>query len=274
MTTRYEGNLLKMRTELDDATNEVHYFLPLGEKHVHLNPLIGRHITLTYQHQINCIRCGRRTSKSFGQGFCYPCFRNAPEADACILHPELCQAHLGISRDMEWSKTHCLQPHFVYLAYSGGLKVGVTRATQIPTRWIDQGATQGIRIAQTPNRHLAGKIEVFLKQYFADKTNWQRMLKNTPPAVPVDLLEERHKAISYLKKDFSEFLFDDKSITEIKYPVTQYPTKIKSFTFDKVDTVSFVLAGIRGQYLIGINGEVINIRRHNGYYVTLTIDKK
>jgi len=266
----YEGNLSKMRTELDD-THTVHYFLFLNKQSIHLNEHIGKNIRLTYLQQINCIRCGRKTKKSFGQGFCYPCFRDAPEADQCIIHPELCQAHLGISRDMEWSEQHCLQPHFVYIANSGGIKVGVTRATQIPTRWIDQGAVQGIRIAQTPNRHLAGKIEVFLKQYFADKTNWQRMLKNTSNT-NWDLLAEKEKAFSFFPEEFNPYRFTDDTITEIKYPVTQYPDKIKSFTFDKTDNINFTLAGIKGQYLIGTNGEVINIRRHNGYLVKFEIN--
>ena len=56
----------------------------------------------------------------------------------CVIKPELCRAHLGEGRDMEWEREHHLKDHYVYLAVSSGVKVGITRDTQVPTRWIDQ----------------------------------------------------------------------------------------------------------------------------------------
>ena len=149
-----------MQTSLDD---KIQYFLPIGENKIFMNELIGRKIEFSFNGQINCIKCGRLTNKSFHQGYCFRCFRTAPETEECVLRPELCRAHEGIARDIEFAKNHCLKDHYVYLALTSGLKVGVTRKTQIPTRWIDQGATEAIIIAQTPNRYLAGVIEVNLK---------------------------------------------------------------------------------------------------------------
>ena len=75
------------------------------------------------------------------------------------------KAHLDIEeRDLDYEKKVQLQPHVVYLAYTSGIKVGVTRKSQVPTRWIDQGATSAIEIVEVPNRYLAGASEVKLKR--------------------------------------------------------------------------------------------------------------
>src|SRR6056297_85371 len=262
-----EGNLLKMSTRHPER---VDYYLNIGDEQVYVNDLIGHQLTLAWEHQINCIRCGRKTSKSFFQGYCYPCFLKAPETAPCIVHPEQCQAQEGIARDMEWSKTHCLIDHYVYLAVSSGLKVGVTRHTQIPTRWIDQGASYAIKIAKTPNRYTAGLLEVDLKRHFADKTNWRNMLSNKIDT-HIDLLEQKRKAKDSVKKEFAEYFIDDNEIVEINYPVKEYPAKVKSLTFDKENQISGKLVGIKGQYLIFDQGQVLNIRKHNGYVVELMI---
>jgi len=262
-----EGNLLKMAARQSDR---VDYYLNIGDDQVYMNELIGRKITLHYEHQINCIRCGRKTSKSFFQGYCYPCFISAPQTDACIVHPEKCRAHEGISRDMEWSKTHCLIDHYVYLAVSSGLKVGVTRHTQIPTRWIDQGAHQAVRLARTPNRHLAGLIEVELKQHLDDKTNWQQMLKGEVKR-EVDLLEEKQKAMRLLSGELQQYVSDVDDITTIQYPLEGHPVKVKSISFDKIADHTGILSGIKGQYLIFEDGQVFNVRKHNGYLAQLEV---
>lgn len=263
------GILKKMRVEWPGPDGKVRYLMPLEGGEVVLNELIGQPVTLSFRHEIHCIHCGRRIKKTFAQGYCYPCFIKLPETDKCIIHPELCQAHLGISRDMEWSKNHCLQDHFVYLAVTSGLKVGVTRAAQVPARWIDQGAVRALRIAKTPNRHLAGTIEVFLKDHLADKTNWRNML--TPERHDrINLLAEKERLRPFLEKKFRDFLFEDPRITSLHYPVLSYPRKIRSVSLDKQDTVQGILAGIKGQYLIFDTGEVINIRKHGGYVITLS----
>ena len=250
-----------------DLTDTVEYTLPIGDHMVPLNHLINKKISIQYLNQINCIACGKKTNKSFGQGFCYPCFTQAPEASECVLQPDKCQAHLGISRDQEWAQNHCLTPHVVYLAISSNLKVGITRKTQIPTRWIDQGATAAIVLAETPNRHIAGIIEKFLMQYYADKTSWQGMLKGK--SEEIDLLSEKEKALAYLPAELKQYGITDNPITQICFPVTEFPEKVKSLTFDKTDKVEGILTGIKGQYLMLDYSNVLNIRRHNGYMIEL-----
>ena len=260
-----QGVLLKMHTEYGD---EVSYYLSLGPDMINMNELLGETIEFEFKGVIHCIRCGMITRKSFAQGFCYPCFTTAPETSDCVLRPELCRAHEGKSRDMKWSKDHCLQDHFVYLAVSSGLKVGVTRSSQIPTRWIDQGAWKAIRLAKTPNRFLAGQIEVALKTQMSDKTNWRHMLINEIDS-NIDLLEEKKAASGFLTKELLAYLSPDDEIVEINYPVIQYPSKVKSLSFDKLNTIGGKLSGIKGQYLIFSDGSVLNIRKHNGYLVNM-----
>ena len=265
METR--GSFRKMHVELD---NPVRYSLLLNEEKIELNPLIGSHIKLSFMGDIFCIACGRKTNKSFAQGFCYPCFINAPETSECILRPQLCQAHEGIARDMEWAERHCLQDHFVNLAISSSVKVGVTRSTQIPTRWIDQGAWQAIKFAKTPNRYIAGLIEVALKEHISDRTQWQRMLKNQL-VEGVDLRDKKNEMLGYISNELQKYACDDNDITEIIYPVEEYPEKVKSLSFDKLNEIEGRLWGIKGQYLMFDDGTVLNIRKHNGYKVSLEI---
>jgi hypothetical protein len=144
---------------------------------IDLNAWVGRPIRIEHTGGYTCTRCGRHVQKLFGEGFCYPCLRDAPEAAECIVKPELCEAHLGRGRDPAWEDAHHNQPHAVYLAVTSAVKVGVTRKTQIPTRWIDQGAAWAVQIAEVPYRQLAGRIEVALKALYTDRTAWQRMLK-------------------------------------------------------------------------------------------------
>ena len=260
-----EGQIFKMSSLLGIP---VKYFLPIGNQQVEMNPLIGSKLTFHFGGQILCIRCGRQTKRSFAQGFCFPCMRDAPEAAECIIRPELCLAHEGKGRDPKWEKEHHLTEHFVYLAISSGVKVGVTRSTQIPVRWMDQGAWQAIKLAQTPNRYIAGLIEVALKEYISDRTQWQRMLKNQL-AGGVDLLENKKKMLTHLSDELRRYECDDNDITEITYPVEEYPEKVKSLGFDKLNEIEGRLWGIKGQYLMFDDGTVLNIRKHNGYKVSL-----
>ncbi|MFC2086102.1 DUF2797 domain-containing protein [Bacteroidota bacterium] len=257
------GNLIKMKTHHE---NPVVYQLELGGSTISLNELIGKNIRFEFQNEINCLSCGRRTKKSFAQGYCYPCFISIPETEECVLRPELCLAHEGIARDMEYAQKHCLNDHFVYLAVSSGLKVGVTRSSQIPTRWIDQGAIRAIKLARTPNRYTAGLIEVALKRNMADKTNWRNMLTNKIDDL-VDLLVEKNKVINLLNSDLKIYRDSDDQVYVFHYPVNEYPQKVSSLNFDKTQVIEGVLQGIKGQYLIFENNEVINIRKFGGYKV-------
>jgi hypothetical protein len=260
------GNINKMRSEFAEP---VRYFLPLGDTEISFNELIGKSIHLKFTGQINCIICGKRTKSSFGQGFCYNCMQTAPEASETVMRPELSKAHLGIARDMEWAHEHDLIDHFVYLAVSGELKVGVTRYHQVPTRWIDQGANRAIVLAKAPNRHISGVIEVYLKNFFADKTNWRSMLQNKD-VQEYDLQEEKTNAYRLLPAELQQYLFDDNKVWEINYPVISFPEKINSISFDKDPEISGILNGIKGQYLIFSDGRVLNIRKHNGYFLEIS----
>lgn len=260
-----QGNLSKMKTSLEEV---VQYRIQLDDE-VNMNELVGKIVRLEWNGIINCQKCSKVTKKSFGEGFCYSCFISAPEAAECILRPELCRAHLGEGRDPEWEEKHHNQPHVVYLAASSAVKVGITRATQVPTRWIDQGASAAIRLAEVENRYEAGRIEVALKEFFTDKTSWQRMLKNEIDE-SIDLEEEKWSLEEHLPADITEYFSEDDEIVEINYPVIEYPTKVKSVSFDKVPVIEGKLTGIKGQYLIFEGGVVLNIRKHTGYYISLS----
>ena len=247
--------------------DQVQYTLNLSDD-VGMNDLVGQEICLEWHGTINCAKCSKITKKSFGEGFCYSCFTTAPESAECIIRPELCRAHLGEGRDPEWEERNHNQPHVVYLAASSAVKVGITRATQVPTRWIDQGASSAIRLAETPNRYLSGVVEVALKEFFTDKTHWQKMLKNDVDH-SIDLIEEKWALEEHLPGDILDLFSENDEIIELNYPVLNYPLKVKSTTFDKTPTVRGKLVGIKGQYLLFEGGEVLNIRRHTGYHVEI-----
>ena len=258
------GGLLKMKAELKAP---IHYHLPIGSELIDVNSLINKRIRLTYENDIFCINCGAKTYKSFNQGMCYPCFQSSPLASECIIHPERCQAHLGIGRDMEWETKYHLTPQIVYLALTANAMVGITRKPQIPTRWIDQGAVQTIVLAEAPNRYLAGMIEVSLKAFIADKTHWQKMLKNQINT-DVNLLELKKEMTQNLSPELRKYVVDSE-LQDLSYPVLEYPEKVKSLSFDKLPVVEGVLTGIKGQYLMFDYLNVLNVRKHQGYVVSL-----
>lgn len=259
------GNLHKMYVSLEDT---IRYELDLNEK-IRMNDLVGNSVLLNWNGQITCSCCSKLTKKSFGDGFCYNCFISAPEASECNIRPELCRAHLGEGRDPEWEEKNHNTTHIVYLASSDIVKVGVTRISQVPTRWIDQGATSAIRLAETPNRYEAGILEVALKEFFSDKTNWQRMLKNEVDD-SIDLVEEKWNLFDQLPSDLTRFFTENDDITHLNYPVLEFPTKVKSLSFDKTPVISGKLMGIKGQYLIFEGGDVLNIRKHTGYQIEIS----
>ena len=262
---RHSGSLRKMRTQLEDV---VRYTLMLDDTPIDMNAKIGQTIKLSFDGQINCIACDRLTKKSFGQGFCFPCFRDAPEASECIIRPELCRAHEGEARDMAWAEKYCLTEQIVYLARSSAIKVGITRVSQMPTRWIDQGATDAIVFARVPNRYTAGLVEVAMKAHLTDRTNWQRMLKNE--VIDADLVAKKASLTDALDPDLRQYIDTDDTVCSIDYPVDRYPEKVKSVGFDKQAEIEGCLAGIKGQYLIFDDNRVLNIRKHNGYRITVS----
>lgn len=268
-----QGTLSKMTSELGDP---VAYALPLGEHRLPLNELIGKPLSLRYTGNIYCDNCGRATKRSFSQGHCYPCMQKLAACDMCILKPEQCHYHEGTCREPEWGDSHCMIGHIVYLANTSGLKVGITRESQVPTRWIDQGATQALPIFRVATRQISGFVEVELAKAMADKTNWRAILQGDNE--PIDLAARARTEIPLIESalgdirdrfgpDTIEPLTAD--VVSIRYPVSVYPDKIKSFNFDKQPVAEGTLIGIKGQYLIFDTG-VINIRKFTGYEVVAT----
>jgi hypothetical protein len=256
-----EGQSRKMTVELGET---IRYSMRLGDDSVDLNEFIGRDIQLSFTGKITCIDCGRATRKSFAQGFCFPCMRDSPMNAECIIRPELCRGHLGEGRDPEWEQKHHVCEHIVYLASSSDMKVGVTRGDQLPTRWIDQGASHARVLARTPHRGAAGNIEVALKSVFTDRTSWQKMLKNNVIESP-DWAAALELARVTIPESHREYIVDDADIVSMNYPVISYPEKVKSMSFDKAPLISGKLMGIKGQYLLLDENRVLNIRKHNGY---------
>ena len=250
-------------------SNPVEYYFLINDSWVSMNNFIGKKISFKWSGYVFC-SCGKKMKKFYRQNFCYDCFWNAPEASPSIFKPELCQAHLGIEeRDLEWEKKFQLQPHVVYLSISSGVKVGVTRKNSVETRWIDQGAVEGIILAETPNRYLAGKIEVHLKKYLADKTSWVKMLKGDVDKV--DLIKKKEEIINLISDDFKPYIVETNNLQKITFPIEIYPEKIKSISLGKQNLIEEKLVGIKGQYLIFDSDYVFNVRRHSGFLVNLSI---
>lgn len=262
-----QGNILKMKTSLEDV---VQYKLPIGDDEVDMNQFIGKKIKLKFNGQINCIATGEKIKKSYNQGYSYKAFMTLARCDLCIVKPELCHYHKGTCREPKWGEENCFRPHIIYLAISSGLKVGITREKQVPTRWVDQGAIRALPILKVASRRDAGMIETAMKEQVDDKTNWRKMLQNESP----DELDDLEAIREGLFESYADMIDDyggedlDEGIVEINYPVEAYPEKIKSLGFDKNPIIEGELQGIKGQYLIFDTG-VVNMRKHQGYWLEL-----
>ena len=268
------GALSKMSARLESP---VQYAFRLGEAEVAVNPLIGRTLRLEYLGAIHCCHCGRKTRKSFSQGYCYPCFTKLAQCDSCIVSPEKCHYDEGTCREPAWGERFCMTDHVVYLANSSGVKVGITRATQVPTRWIDQGARQALPILRVATRQQSGLVEDLLRSQVADRTNWRALLKGE--AEPLDLAAIREQLFDHCAEGLRELQqrfglqaiqpVSDIEPIEIRYPVEAYLAKITSFDLDKTPVVEGTLQGIKGQYLIFDTG-VINIRKYTAYQLAIS----
>ena len=268
------GTLKKMRSNVG-ADSNIQYSLPVGDELLPLNDLIGKRLTLTHTGNIHCQNCGKKTKKSFSQGYCFPSMKKLAACDMCIMKPETCHHAEGTCREPEWGEANCMIPHYVYLSNTSGLKVGITRHTQIPTRWVDQGATQALPIFKVNTRLTSGLVETALAEFIADKTNWRALLKGENEPMDLkekakDLIPQISERLEEVKLKFGEDAVEllDEAIVDLSYPVTEYPTKIKSHNFDKEPVVSGVLEGIKGQYLIFDTG-VINVRKFTSYEVAV-----
>jgi len=269
------GAARKMRTTLAEP---VQYTLLLGDEAVPLNGLLGQQLRMRYLGVINCIHCNRKTKKSFNQGYCYPCFTRLAQCDSCIVSPQKCHYAAGTCREPQWGEEHCMIDHYVYLANTSGLKVGITRASQVPTRWMDQGATQARTVFRVSTRLHSGLVESLFSAHIADKTNWQAMLKGN--AEPCDLEQARRGLMSACAAELDALLQEhglqaiselpDAPEVHIQYPVLKFPSKVTAFNLDKTPTLEGTLLGIKGQYLMFDTG-VINMRKYGGYQMSLQV---
>ncbi|WP_299493638.1 DUF2797 domain-containing protein [uncultured Shewanella sp.] len=269
------GTLKKMSAKLDE-NHLVQYRLPIGDQYLELNPLIGQHLTLNHTGNIFCSHCGKKTKKSYSQGHCYVCMQKLASCDMCIMKPETCHFDQGTCREPSWGEANCFTSHYVYLSNTSGLKVGITRHTQIPTRWIDQGATQGLLLFKVATRFISGLVEVELAKMIADKTNWRTMLKGN--ADDLDLKQQAQQLIPHIQTQLAHIIDQhgsqaivplNEESQHITFPVDTFPTKISSHNFDKNPIVSGILQGIKGQYLLFDTG-VINIRKFSSYEVNVS----
>lgn len=261
----YEGVLRKMRTEMGSP---IQYYLIFESDFLNVNQALDKNLKIDFI-KYQCLNCGL-DKKIYRQGFCQSCFFETPLAGDWIMKPELSTAHLDKEdRDLAYEKKMQLQPHIVYLANSSNVKVGVTRKSQVPTRWIDQGAHEAIEIVEVPNRYLAGITEVALKEHVSDKTSWQKMLKNN--IEDVDLLEWRSKLKPFIPAEAAEYFIENNTETNIEFPVLQYPEKVKSLNLEKTPSYQGRLKGIKGQYLIFEDQTVFNVRSNEGYFVGINI---
>ena len=273
MSELARGALSKMAARLGAP---VQYAFRLGDDEVPVNPLIGKTVRLHYLGAIHCSHCGRKTKTSFSQGYCYPCMTKLAQCDTCMMSPERCHHEHGTCREPEWAAQFCMTDHIVYLANSSGVKVGITRATQVPTRWLDQGASQALPILRVSTRQQSGFVEDLFRSQVADKTNWRALLKSH--AQPVDLTAVREQLFASCAEGLLSLQqrfglqaiqpLSDVEPLEISYPIEAYPAKITSFNLDKDPIAEGTLLGIKGQYLMFDTG-VINIRKYTAYQLAV-----
>jgi hypothetical protein len=277
MSNEWSGKIAKMRVSVDEH-NTAMYQLPIGDDFIDVNSLIGQQISVQHTGSINCIHCDRKTKKSFNQGYCYVCLTRLAQCDTCIIKPERCHYAQGTCREPEWGEKNCLQDHFVYLANTGQIKVGITRHVKdgVSSRWIDQGATQAMAIYRVKERLLSGLVEIEIAKHIGDKTNWRLMLKGQ--AEQLDLVSMQQQIVDLIKEPLSAIAdkFGLQAVQAVKpnpitinYPVNQYPDKIKSINLDKEPVFEGELMGIKGQYLLLDQDRVINMRKYTGYALSI-----
>lgn len=219
----YTGHISKMVSTLN-ADNSVSYQLPLDDTLIPLNELIGKSITLTHTGNIHCLNCGKKTKKSYSQGHCFVCTRKLASCDMCIMKPETCHYEYGTCRQPEWADDFCMTDHYVYLSNTSALKVGITRHTQLPTRWIDQGATQGLPIFKVKTRQISGLVETALAEFIGDKTNWRTMLKGEN--ADIDLKAEAARLMPLIEEQLGniEMMYGLDAIEELEGDIVTFNT--------------------------------------------------
>ena len=252
-----------------------------SETTVDLNQLVGVKLRLDDLQDKECLSCGRKKiSKTFGPGYCFPCFRSRPETDLCIVKPERCHFAQGTCRDPQWGQQHCMQQHSIYLAFSSQLKVGLSRSYRLHQRWMDQGALGGVEIAQVDTRLKAGQVEVFMKQFYKDITQPKKMLTFAASPDNYELVAQALGAEKITAQrclhqgGYGDYLRDS-PMTLVKYPAPQAgsppPAELKLVSFVKQAAIEGVLTGIKGQYLIFDERYAFSVRKHLGHYLKFSV---
>ena len=273
MSELARGALSKMAAQLDAP---VQYSFRLGDELLPVNPLIGKTLRLEFLGAIHCSHCGRKTKSSYSQGYCYPCMQKLAQCDICIMSPERCHYR---RRHLPRAELGRAVLHDRSRGLPGQFSVGQGRyypRHQIPTRWIDQGASQALPILRVATRQQSGFVEDLLRSQVADKTNWRALLKGD--AAPVDLTAVREQLFASCSSGLTELQqrfgiqaiqpLSDQPVVQISYPIEAYPAKITSFNLDKNPLAEGTLLGIKGQYLMFDTG-VINIRKYTAYQLAV-----
>lgn len=257
-----------MSTSLNEV---VDYGLDVDGQVIKLNDYIGTEIEIKHEGNIFCVFCGKSMTKSYAGGSCYKCLQTLPQNDMCQMKPELCHYQRGTCRDSKWGEANCFTAHKVYLARSSGVKVGITREVPTETRWMDQGAIEGMVIAEVPNRHVSGLVEVAIAQHIQDKTDFRKMLRGE--ISEEDLMEVYENIVDHVPMQYQKYLVADLNPVKIDYPLAKPPEKVKPVGLDKQSEIKGKLLGIKGQYLV-FEEFVFNVRAHTGYQVTFKGEAK
>ena len=251
----------------------VRYSLELDDGVLPLNELLGRTLTIRFDGRITCQHCGAITRKSYGDGYCYPCFKTLARCDLCVVSPDRCHYAAGTCREPQWGESFCMQPHLVYLANSAGAKVGITTPANVPMRWLDQGATQAAVIMRTQSRFQAGCVEAALAQHVSDRTEWRSLVGRDAQELDLvalceQLRRQAARSLAALDERFPGALqwVEQPAALRFEYPVMSYAGQPVGLTLDPGVAIGGALLGIKGQYLMFDNG-VFNVRRHTSYHV-------
>ena len=253
----------------------VDYALQLGESVVPLNPLLGSFVRIRFDSRIDCRYCGQTTRKSYGAGYCYPCFKALARCDLCVVSPVRCHYAAGTCREPAWGEAFCMQPHVVYVANSAGAKVGITKPENLPGRWLDQGATQACVVMRTQSRHQAGCVEAVLSRHTSDRTDWRALIaRDAPPLDLRQLITQLRTAaraeLAALASRFPGALdwVDAPMVQRFSYPVTSYTSPLRALSLVRRTELGGRLLGVKGQYLMFDSG-VFNVRKHSSYHVEI-----
>lgn len=252
------GRPVRYRIELDEGDERSH---ALG-----LNSLLGGSLQITFTQSISCCYCGAGTPRSYGGGYCYDCFRTLARCDLCVVSPDRCHFAAGTCREPQWGQAFCMQPHVVYLANSSGPKVGITRQGGELTRWIDQGARQGLVVATADTRRQAGLLEVAIARQINDRTDWRALLHRDTR--PIDLPALRDSLRPRTALPAGTAWVEDGIVQTVVFPVAAYPRRLVQLDFESGGALGGRLLGIKGQYLLFEHG-AFNVRRYRGYHVRL-----